>query len=102
VARPTLYYPVILRATSASARTFSQSATRQGGAAKLKLDPPTGWLWGKDPKDKKSKKWESWEPVWYFGYFGSMAVAAIAYMYKPDTRYVLLLFSGHWLGLRKM
>ncbi|MCJ1372380.1 hypothetical protein MMC20_003604 [Loxospora ochrophaea] len=46
-------------------------------------DPPTGWLWGIPPGEKYQK--EGWETVWMWGFFGSLAVATVAYAYKPDS-----------------
>ena len=31
--------------------------------------------------------------MWYWGMFGSMGLAAVLMYYKPDTRYVLILYS---------
>lgn len=50
-------------------------------------DPPTGWLFGVKPGQKYVK--EGWENIWYFGFVGSLLVAGVAYVFKPDTSYVL-------------
>lgn len=57
-------------------------------------EPPTGWLWGIPPGEQYQK--EGWEGLWYWGFYGSLVVAAVAYAWKPDTRYVFLVF-GVWV-----
>ena len=32
---------------------------------------------------------EGWENVWYLGFFGSLILAGVAYVFKPDTSYVV-------------
>jgi hypothetical protein len=100
VARPTLLLPLSLRLP---ARSFSQTSAVKGGG--VQYDPPTGWLFGRKPGEKRVK--EGWENVWYYGYCGGFVVAAIAYAFKPDTRFVLSLFflveglgSWEWCGDR--
>jgi hypothetical protein len=46
-------------------------------------DPPTGWFLNTPPGETPKK--EGWEGVMYWGFFGSLAIAAVAYAYKPDT-----------------
>ncbi|KAF2188321.1 hypothetical protein K469DRAFT_661034 [Zopfia rhizophila CBS 207.26] len=53
------------------------------GSAENHYDPPTGWLFGVKPGEKYEK--EGWEGVWLWGFCGSLALAAVAYAYKPDT-----------------
>jgi len=46
-------------------------------------DPPSGWLFGVKPGEKPER--ESWELVFYWGFCGSLALAVVAYAFKPDT-----------------
>lgn len=66
-------------------RFFSTTARRQGGGG-MQYDPPTGWLWGVRPGEKYQN--EGWEGPFFYGFWGSIIVFAIAYAWKPDTRYV--------------
>jgi len=50
-------------------------------------DPPTGYLFGIKPGQKYVK--EGWENLCYYGFIGSLLVAGVAYIFKPDTSYVL-------------
>ena len=54
-------------------------------------DPPSGYLFGVKPGQKYVK--EGWENVWYYGFIGSLLAAGVAYIFKPDTSYVLPPFS---------
>jgi hypothetical protein len=94
--QPALKFPLSFRATQPT-RTFSQTATRQGGGGHgSQYDPPSGWLFGVKPGEKYQK--EGWEGIWYWGFYGSFALATIAYAFKPDTRYVLCDWAD-WVGL---
>lgn len=88
--QPALKFPLSFR------RSFSQSKPAQGGHGPS-YDPPSGWLFGVKPGEKYQK--EGWEGIWYWGFYGSFAVAIVAYAFKPDTRYLVLLsFTGPvWL-----
>ncbi|KAF2734941.1 hypothetical protein EJ04DRAFT_512100 [Polyplosphaeria fusca] len=82
LARPTLYYPLSFRA----ARPLSQSRQLRAGDShghESQYDPPTGWLFGVKPGEKYEK--EGWEGLWYWGFYGSIALATVAYAFKPDT-----------------
>jgi hypothetical protein len=46
------------------------------------------------PGEKRVK--EDWENIFYYGFFGSMALFAVVYAFKPDTRCVRKLPSGNW------
>jgi len=77
-------------------RTLSTTtAQRSAPSHEDHYDPPTGWLWGVPPGQQREK--EGWEGIWYWGFYGSLALAAVAYCYKPDTRYVGIFF-GAWRG----
>jgi len=69
-------------------RTLSTTGARRSAdhGHESHYDPPTGWLFGVKPGEKYQK--EGWEGIWYWGFYGSFAVAAVAYAFKPDTRYV--------------
>jgi hypothetical protein len=49
------------------------------------------------PPGQKYKK-EGWEGIMFWGFGGSLVAATIAYVYKPDTRYVALGLPLEWLG----
>lgn len=49
-------------------------------------DPPSGNLWGVKPGEKYEK--EGWEDIFFYGFYGTLALAVVAYVYKPDTSYV--------------
>ena len=71
--------------TCSTRSSFSTSARlRGGGSHENHYNPPTGWLWGIPPGQKYEK--EGWEGLMYWGFCGSFALAAIAYIYKPDSR----------------
>jgi hypothetical protein len=56
-------------------------------------------LWGDRPGQKYKK--EGWEGMMFWGFGGGFVVATIAYVYKPDTRYVLVMepfYVLDWLG----
>ncbi|KAF2473818.1 uncharacterized protein BDR25DRAFT_256718 [Lindgomyces ingoldianus] len=80
LARPTLYFPLVIRT-----RTFSSSQAKKAasGSHESKYDPPTGWLFGVKPGEKYQK--EGWETLTYWGVYGGFALAIIAYTFKPDT-----------------
>jgi hypothetical protein len=52
------------------------------------MDEPGGWLWGEAPGAPKKPR-EGWELPMYWMFCGSFAVATVAYVFKPDTRFVL-------------
>jgi hypothetical protein len=89
--RPSHTYTAAARSTK---RSFTQSTARRSGAEQH-YDPPTGWLWGV-PAGQKYKK-EGWEGIMFWGFGGSLVAATVAYVYKPDTRYV-----GGWAWERVM
>lgn len=66
--------------------------TQQGAEAHTEhaehshYEPPNGWLWGIPPGEEYKK--EGWENIWYYGFYGSIVLTAVAYAWKPDTRYV--------------
>lgn len=65
-------------------RAFSASQARaSGGGHGPEYDPPTGWLFGVRPGEKPEK--EGWENMAFYGLCGSLAVAGVAYAFKPDT-----------------
>lgn len=70
-------------------RSFTSSTSRQaashGEEHESHYDPPSGWLWGIPPGQKYEK--EGWENLMYYGFCGSLVLTAIAYAFKPDTRY---------------
>ncbi|KAI1078881.1 ESSS subunit of NADH:ubiquinone oxidoreductase-domain-containing protein [Whalleya microplaca] len=68
--------------TSTSARSFS-ATSRTASSHGPDYDPPTGWLFGVKPGEKYQK--EGWETPFYYGFCGSLALAAVAYGFKPDT-----------------
>ena len=78
IARANTITPPIRSSFSTSVRL------RGGGSHEPHYNPPTGWLWGTPPGQKYEK--EGWEGVMYWGFCGSIGLAAIAYIYKPDTR----------------
>lgn len=57
---------------------------------------PTGWLWGVRPGEEYEK--EGWENIWYWGFYGSLGCAAVAYAWKPDSRYAFFCFSFEGRG----
>ena len=63
-------------------KTFSTSTSRQSGGENH-YEPPHGWLFGVKPGEQYEK--EGWENIWVWGFWGSLAVATVAYAYKPDT-----------------
>ena len=81
--------------TPARFRFFSTTQRRAGGHG-MQYDPPTGWLWGVRPGEKYQN--EGWEGPFFYGFWGSLIVFAIAYAYKPDTRYVFYLENMKWTG----
>ncbi|KAI0139072.1 ESSS subunit of NADH:ubiquinone oxidoreductase [Hypoxylon sp. NC0597] len=68
--------------STTSARSFS-ATPRAPASHGPQYDPPTGWLFGVKPGEKYQK--EGWETPFFYGFCGSLAVAAIAYGFKPDT-----------------
>ena len=100
--------------TSSSRSSFSTSTQlRGGGSHENHYNPPTGWLWGIPPGQKYEK--EGWEGLMYWGFCGSIGLAAIAYIYKPDSRFVSFRCSFYslcmhtksyvapkWLSCRKL
>lgn len=66
---------------------MSASAAARAGGHESHYDPPSGWLFGVRPGEKYEK--EGWERIWFWGMYGSLGLATVAYVYKPDTRYVL-------------
>lgn len=89
LARPTS--SALARASARTAiptRAFSTTRLLRGGDAHGDhYDPPTGWLFGVKPGEEYKK--EGWEGLWFYGFFGSLLAGAVAYVYKPDTSYVL-------------
>jgi hypothetical protein len=80
-----------------SQRQFATSLPKKSGAEQH-YDPPTGWLFGVPPGQKYKK--EGWENVMFYGFGGAMVVTGIAYVFKPDTRYVgILSCSPEWRGI---
>lgn len=79
-----------LRTTSAT-RHISSTPARQAGHAP-QYDPPTGWLFGVPPGTKPKK--EGWENLMIYGYGGGIVAVCVAYMFKPDTRFVVWRLSG--------
>lgn len=79
VARPTS------TVTPAAARTLSSTSKLRSAdhGHEEPYDPPTGWLFGVKPGEKYQK--EGWEGIFMWGFCGSMAVAVVAYAFKPDT-----------------
>jgi hypothetical protein len=85
------------RSSSRAINTISNAPIRANGARNLSsssqlraasahedhYDPPSGWLFGIKPGEKYQK--EGWEGLWIWGFFGSLAVATVAYAFKPDT-----------------
>ncbi|MCJ1303491.1 hypothetical protein MMC08_006301 [Hypocenomyce scalaris] len=68
----------------AQTRPFSSTPSRSSADSHgSHYDPPSGWLFGVPPGEKYKK--EGWENVWVYGFFGSLALAVVAYAYKPDT-----------------
>jgi hypothetical protein len=70
-----------------NARGFSTRNTLRAADHGDHYDPPTGWLFGVKPGQKYVK--EGWENIWYYGFIGSLLAAGVAYIFKPDTSYVL-------------
>ncbi|KAI1458096.1 ESSS subunit of NADH:ubiquinone oxidoreductase [Annulohypoxylon moriforme] len=70
------------QSSTTSVRPFSATA-RAPSSHGPQYDPPTGWLFGVKPGEKYQK--EGWENSFFYGFCGSIAVAAIAYGFKPDT-----------------
>jgi hypothetical protein len=62
-------------------------------------EPPTGWLWGVPPGQKYKN--EGWEGLAFWGIGGSLVLTAIAYAYKPDTRYVCYRFGSFGAAIGK-
>jgi len=82
--------------TSSSNRTHLQikafsttAARRSSDAHEDHYEPPSGWLFGVPPGEKY--KTEGWEAIWVYGFWGSLALAVVAYAFKPDTSYVCFL-----------
>jgi hypothetical protein len=75
-----------LRLPATRAAPFSTSQAVRAGGHESHYDPPNGWLFGVKPGEKYEK--EGWEGPIYWGLCGSLALAVVAYAFKPDTRYV--------------
>ncbi|KAL7622528.1 hypothetical protein AAE478_008035 [Parahypoxylon ruwenzoriense] len=81
----------VRRALQQKQKTQTQQPPSRGFAATPRapashgpqFDPPTGWLFGVKPGEKYQK--EGWEGPFFYGFCGSLALAAIAYGFKPDT-----------------
>jgi hypothetical protein len=79
------------RAIRGGQRQFSASTPKKSGADPH-YDPPTGWLWGVPPGQKyKNQGWENWM---FYGFGGAVLATGVAYAFKPDTRYVGMVFLG--------
>ncbi|KZF26325.1 hypothetical protein L228DRAFT_272265 [Xylona heveae TC161] len=82
--RPTqVHAPPLIGLQAHRAALHSSSITRSASAHEDHYDPPSGWLWGVPPSERGKK--EGWETIWFYGFFGSLALAAVAYAFKPDT-----------------
>ncbi|KAK6082893.1 NADH:ubiquinone oxidoreductase 11.6kD subunit [Seiridium cupressi] len=68
--------------STAATRSFSATATQKASHGP-QYDPPSGWLFGVKPGEKYQN--EGWEKPFFYGFCGSIALAAIAYGFKPDT-----------------
>ena len=86
-ASTTTVYPSPARAPAVLAQNLSSTAARRADAHESPYDPPSGWLFGVPPGERAKK--EGWEGVWAWGFCGSLGLAAVAYVFKPDTAYVL-------------
>ena len=71
-----------VKPSPASTRQFS-STSQRAASHESQYDPPSGWLFGVKPGEKYQK--EGWEGIFYWGFFGSLALAGVAYAFKPDT-----------------
>ena len=72
--------------TSSAAQAAEHDEAHADHGSHSHYDPPTGWLWGQPPGTKYER--EGWEYIWYFGVCGGLVAGAVAYAFKPDTRYV--------------
>jgi hypothetical protein len=81
-------HPSLLPSTQSQQqrRALHASAPRRGGGG-AHTDEPGGWLWGEDPAAPKKGR-EGWELPMYWMFCGSFAVFTVAYVFKPDTRFV--------------
>jgi hypothetical protein len=77
-----------VRNTKSATRHLSTTSAKQAGHAP-QYDPPTGWLFGVQPGTKPKK--EGWENLMIYGYGGGIVAVCVAYMFKPDTRFVVFL-----------
>lgn len=79
-------------------RPFSQTGAVNGGDAghEHTYDAPGGWLFGVKPGEQYEK--EGWEGLMFWGFGGSIALAVVAYAFKPDTRYVWIVMCTFWGG----
>ncbi|KAI1100792.1 ESSS subunit of NADH:ubiquinone oxidoreductase [Jackrogersella minutella] len=68
--------------STTSVRSFS-ATSRTSSSHGPQFDPPSGWLFGVKPGEKYQK--EGWEGPFFYGFCGSLALAAVAYGFKPDT-----------------
>lgn len=84
--------PTIVAAARISPKSFIYPKTcalsttiplSEAGGHGSDYDPPGGWLWGIRPGDKYEK--EGWENIFFYGFYGSIALAMVAYAFKPDT-----------------
>jgi hypothetical protein len=73
--------------TPQNKQAFSTGSSLRAADHGDHYDPPTGWLFGVKPGQKYVK--EGWENIWYYGFIGSILVTGVAYVFKPDTSYVL-------------
>ena len=93
---PSLSRPSANSRISHSYRCLTTTSSRRAGDAgehhEDHFDPPGGWLWGEPPGTKYQK--EGWENIMYYGFFGGLIVFVIAYAFKPDTRYVHVIFQA--------
>ncbi|KAH8808465.1 ESSS subunit of NADH:ubiquinone oxidoreductase-domain-containing protein [Xylogone sp. PMI_703] len=76
--------PSILASAPSQSRALSTTGRRAADHAhEDHYDPPSGWLFGVKPGEKPER--ESWELIYYWGFCGSLALAVVAYAFKPDT-----------------